>query len=471
MSRRSLFVMSGLATASLVLVGGAFGAGFALAGGPGLIAQAQEVAETTTSAEEIGRALPLASPSPLRVRTCSVGALVNDERLGSLSAVVLEPESGDVLFSRMGETSVAPASVAKIVTAAVALTALGPERTFSTTVVQSSEPGTIVLVAGGDPTLSLTPEGSESVYQGAPKMSNLASQVLASLSEGLPQGERVRIDTVVIDSSLFGQEDTWNSTWSSDARAKGYISQVTALQVDGDRRDPAVTLGRRSDDASSRAARAFVDALRAAGNAARYVEVIEGKADEGAQVLGQVQSRPVSELVTYMLKESDNTLAEYLARHSALAMGKDPLFDAVDPAFEGVLAAAGLPSDHVTLVDGSGLSASNQVTPLFIAQLLREIYADAGSVGQIRDGLPIAGVDGSLDDRFVDENAVLVGRVMAKTGSISGVRSLAGFVTADDGADLVFAVFATGDVDDSARPAIESLVAGFSACGENLADF
>lgn len=471
MARRTLFLITGLAAASLVLMASAFGAGFALAGGPGLIAQAQKVAETATEAEEDGRALPGASPSAVRVRTCSVGTLVNDERLGSLSAVVLEPESGDVLFSRMGETSVAPASVAKIITGAVALTALGPERTFQTTVVQSSEPGTVVLIAGGDPTLSVTPEGSESVYEGAPKVSVLAAQVVAALSEGLTEGERLRIDTVVIDSSVFGQEDTWNSTWSSDARAKGYISQVTALQVDGDRRDPAVTVGRRSDDASNRAARAFVDALRAAGNSSRYVEVTEGIAEEGARVLGQVQSRPVSELVTYMLKESDNTLAEYLARHAALAMGMEPAFGSVDPAFDEVLAAVGLQGDHITLVDGSGLSASNQVKPLFIAQLLRDVDASAGSLGTIKAGLPIAGVDGSLDDRFLEENAVLAGRVMAKTGSISGVRSLAGFVQADDGADLVFAVFAHGDVDDSARPAIESLVAGFSACGENLADF
>lgn len=471
MARRPVTLVLSITVASFLLVGVSFGAGIALARGPGLIAQAQEVAEGHESEREEGRPLPIASPVGLRVRTCSVDPLTQDERLGTLSAVVLEPLSGDILFSRNADSLVTPASVAKVVTGAVALEVLGPERTFQTTVVASSEPDTVVLVAGGDPTLTTVPEGAESVYVGAPKISLLAQQVIASLLEGLPEGEKVRIDNVIIDTSIWADAPTWQESWSPSARANGFISQITALQVDGDRRDPSVDVNRRTDDASARAARAFIDALRAAGNTARFVSLSDGSAEQGARVLGSVSSRPVSDLVTYMLKESDNTLAEYLARHVAVNLEMSADFEAVGPAFSQTLAGYGLPESDIVFHDGSGLSANNRVTPLYIAALLREIHQSGGSLGMVKNGLPIAGVDGSLEDRFIEQNSPLVGKVAAKTGSISGVRSLAGFVTADDGSDLVFAVFTEGDIDDTARIAIENLVAGFSSCGENLADF
>ena len=83
----------------------------------------------------------------------------------------------------------------------------------------------------------------------------------------------------------------------------------------------------------------------------------------------------------------------------------------------------------------------------------------------------MAGVDGSLDNRFFGDNAIAQSEVRAKTGSINGVRSLAGFITGADGADLVFAFFATGDVTDESRTALETLTTAVYSCGSNLADF
>ena len=100
-----------------------------------------------------------------------------------------------------------------------------------------------------------------------------------------------------------------------------------------------------------------------------------------------------------------------------------------------------------------------------------EVFRSEGSIGLLVEALPIAGVDGSLDDRFGGENAVATSRVQAKTGSISGTRSLAGFIQGVDDSDFVFAFFATGTVDDDARTALETVVAGVYSCGANLADF
>jgi D-alanyl-D-alanine carboxypeptidase/D-alanyl-D-alanine-endopeptidase (penicillin-binding protein 4) len=391
--------------------------------------------------------------------------------LGTFAGTVTDPRTGEVLFSRNDDLGVTPASVVKLVTGAAALITLGPDTRLETTVVESADPTRVVLVGGGDATLSSLPKGVESVYLGAPKISTLAEQTIAALAASSPEGEPVAISEVVLDLSLWDTEEIWDSSWLPDARSNGFISQVTPLQVDGDREDPKSFVSRRSDDAADRAARAFIDALRVAGNTVRNVTVTRGQAEPGARVLAAVQSQPVVGLVTYMLKESDNTLAEMLGRHVSLAVGLGGGQDTLNQALAGSLVSRGIPIEEISLQDGSGLSNLNRVKPAYIAVLLGEIYRSETSLGKVRDGLPVAGADGSLKDRFTGENSIAAGRVFAKTGSIKGVRSLAGFVTAQDGAELGFAFFAMGEVGDETKVALDDLVTGVYSCGENLANF
>jgi len=379
--------------------------------------------------------------------------------------------TGETLFAREPETPVAPASVTKVVTAAAALATLGPDAVFSTTVRATDDPQKIVLVGGGDATLSARPSGSASVYVGAPTLQDLAEKTVAALSQNLAEGDKVAITEVVVDASLWNPEDSWDASWASDARFRGNISQVTALQVDGDRDSPSVDMSRRGNNAINRAADAFVQELRKAGNTARFVTLSFAVAPADSTVLASVSSRPVVELVAYMLKESDNTLAEMLARHVSLSVGLGGSSASVNPAIGGALAAYGLPVEDLSLRDGSGLSALNQVTPAFVTSLLVEIARSSGDLALVRQGLPIAGVDGSLDDRFTGVNVAARESVAAKTGSITGVRSLAGFVTAQDGTELAFAFFSTGTVGDETRQALETVVTGVHTCGSNLADF
>jgi D-alanyl-D-alanine carboxypeptidase/D-alanyl-D-alanine-endopeptidase (penicillin-binding protein 4) len=172
-----------------------------------------------------------------------------------------------------------------------------------------------------------------------------------------------------------------------------------------------------------------------------------------------------------MVKESDNTLAEVLARHVSVAVGLGGQAQTVNQALTGILAGRGLPLEGVTLRDGSGLSSLNRVKPQYVAALLLEMYHSGGNLALVRQSLPVAGVDGSLKDRFAGPNAGLVGKVEAKTGTIKGVRALAGYVNASDDTELIFAFFATGDVGEASRVAIETLVTGIYTCGDNLAHF
>ena len=452
--------------------GGAYGAGLATAG-----LSAEVLADTVAPAPEVvveamaSREKPVVDLAALHIPTCSLSSLLESEALGEFSGAVIDPVTNDVLFDRGVDTLLAPASVQKVLTGVAALNTLGPDTTFQTTTFSTEDPEVLVVKAGGDLTLSATPEGTESVYIGAPKLADLAEKTIAALKASLPEDERVTIRELVVDASLWDSEDNWREAWASSARTNGFISRVTPLQIDGDRFNPSAVMGQRSGDPMGRAASAFVTALRQAGNSARFVSVSFEPTPEGASQVASVSSRPVSELVTYMVKESDNTLAEMLGRHISLAQGLDGSGNSVGEGLMTSLASLGIPDEGLVIDDASGLSGANRLTPDFVASLLSQVLRSEGDMGLLAGALPIAGVDGSLDDRFTGENAVAQGRVFAKTGSIQGTRSLAGWVSAEDDSDLVFAFFATGQVGDEARVALETVVTGVFSCGANLADF
>ena len=470
-AKKKIVVLGASVTVLVLALGGSFSAGYALSGVEKLVTEVAVASPDPVVVLAEVRDQPSVVAQPERIRTCSIDSLAQTPELATFSGIVIDPLSGEVLFSRNEDVSVAPASVLKLVTAAAALTTLGPEARFETKVVGSPEPTTVVLVGGGDATLSTLPEGSESVYVGAPKLSSLAQQTIASVSAALEEGERVVISEVVVDVSLWDDSDRWDASWRSDARANGFISQVTPLQVDGDRQNPAMTISRRGDNATDKAARAFVDALRDAGNTARFVRVSYGQAEPGARVLGSVQSQPVSALASYMLKESDNTLAEMLGRQVSLASGLGGSAESLNEALAGTLATRGIPAEDIVVQDSSGLSSLNRLRPSYVTTLLGEVFRSESSLAQVREGLPIAGADGSLKDRFTASTSPAAGRVFAKTGSIQGVRSLAGFISSAEGADLAFAFFSLGEVGDPTRDALDNLVTGVYSCGGNLANF
>ena len=469
---RNILGFVALGVAVVLGVIGAYGAGVTIgAFSEGSSTQTGESDLETVASASSSRTVPAVASAPLAIPTCSISSLLDSDSLGNFSGVVVDPLTNEILFDRGADTLLAPASVNKIVTGAAALSALGPDTTFPTTTLAIDDPEVLILRAGGDLTLSSTPDGEESVYVGAAKISELAEQTIATLEASLPEDDKVTIRELVVDVSLWNAEDNWRDAWASTARTRGYISRITPLQIDGDRFNPDAVMGQRGGDPVGRAASAFVNALRQAGNSARYVSVSYDVTPEDARPVASVSSRPVSELVTYMMKESDNTLAEMLGRHISLAQGFDGSGDSAGEALLSSLAHLGIPDDGIFLDDASGLSQGNQVTPEFITGLLSEVYRSDGDIGLLAEALPIGGVDGSLDDRFQGANAIAQGRVFAKTGSIQGTRSLAGWVTAEDGSDLVFAFFAHGEVSDEARGALETVVVGAYSCGANLADF
>jgi D-alanyl-D-alanine carboxypeptidase/D-alanyl-D-alanine-endopeptidase (penicillin-binding protein 4) len=459
------WLFSALALAFVLMGTGAVFAGVAYASQPQAAPQPGET-------QLPPRPQPSAVPASAVLRTCSVSALTRDPRLMTLVGAVERADTGETLWAYGANGAERTGSVLKVLTASAAIEQLGADFQITTSVVAGSAPGSIVLIGRGDATLSAMPAGTESVYAGAPKLSSLASAVIASYSAAYP-GQH--ITQLILDASYWNPADKWDSSWKRSEQTIGYHSEVTALQVDGDRQDPTKQTSPRSTDPISRAGSQFLAALRTAdteGIVDSDVAISTGTAAGGAS-LGEVKSQPVRVLIQQMLLNSDNTLAEMLARIVSKEAGLGGSAASLQQAIPGAL----WPDDPATVTqvvikDGSGLSENNGVPASVMAEFMRRVQAGADNLDLVRDALPVAGKSGTLAGRFTGDNAVARGHVVAKTGWIDTAYTLAGFLDAADGTRLTFAFYAIGPgITDDAKAALDTLVTGVYNCGDALATF
>ena len=428
-------------------------AGFSLSGGGNL-----PTANPTNSSSASNSATATASPSGNR--TCSVATQATDPLLATLHAVVMNASTDEVLFDRLADVPAATASTMKTLTAAAAVLTLGPTYRVETRVYSDpAQPGTIFLVGGGDPTLSRTAPGVQSVYKDAPKLSNLAVQVNA-WANGSP------ITRIVLDSSKFAGP-SWESSWERSEQTEGYMPEITALTTDGDRAKPGNQDSPRSTKPVTRAGAAFKAAI---GSLATSATVEQGTLPAGAVQIAKVASQPISKWINHMMQVSDNTEAEYLARLVSLKLGYDGSFSSLNAAIKQALSTLALDMNGLTIRDGSGLSDFNAVSPKFMAQLFKLIVNDSNGLETVHQSLTVAGESGSLASRFGGENKDAAGHIFAKTGWIKKGYTLAGIIKAEDGTDLVFAVYALGEVQEATKQAIDNLVTGFYRCGNTLSN-
>ena len=397
------------------------------------------------------------SVSPELVQ-CSVKELEENPLILDLQAQVIDASSGKVLFDRASSTPARAASVMKLLTAAAALETLGPDYRVTTRVyADAKDPSIIYLVGAGDVTLSRTKPGTNSVYRNAPKLSDLVRQIGSwSSTQTFSQ--------IVLDSTLYGgSKGEYQSVWDKRGITEGYMSYVSALQVDGDRENPASKDSARSTDPVARAGEWFRQEL---GTKAAGAFLSKGKAPADAVEIASVRSAPLTLWIDYMLTVSDNSIAESLARLVSLDLGLDGSFTSLTQAFRAALAGTGIDLTGLKVEDGSGLSRFNQVSPASINQLLQKIDQRYKNFQIIYDGLPVSGTPGSLGYRFEDA----VGKVIAKTGWIRTGYTLAGYLTPEDGSRIIFTVYNLGDVTIANQEALDELVMGFYGCGSSLVD-
>ncbi len=403
--------------------------------------------------------LPADAPAPT---PAGVAALLDEaagELPGEFTAAVLDPADRSVLGAVDADEPLVPGSTVKVLTGAAALLTLDAGGAFATRVRAGAAPGTVGRVGGGDPTLTALPEGETGTYPSPSRLRELADEVRAA--------SPVPVERVLVDLSRWSGPELAEG-WDPGDVGGGYVTPIVPAMLDGGRADPGLQDGPRVTDPGPAAGRALAELLDADPDA-----VAEGTAPTGAQELGAVSSAPFSVLVEHMMRSSDNVLAEALAREVALARGGGATFAGAAEQTLAALGQAGFDPSGVVLQDGSGLSRLDRVP----ARLLGELVAAAAAPTQGEDdveflrpiitGLPVAGGDGTLDERFGTSSDAAAGRgtVRAKTGTLTGVSSLAGVVVDADGRLLVFALMSNGVNPAEIRPELDALAAELAACG------
>lgn len=405
---------------------------------------APSVLRPTTSA-------PGAAPTAAGV-SAEVGALVR--RLGSnASALIVDPSTGTVLLARAESRPLTPASTTKLTTAAAALDVLGPQTRLSTTTYRLDD--TIYLVGGGDPTLVSTGGGNPDAG-GSASMRELARSTAAKFTA-------LTTVRLVYDASLF-TGPRLGPGWKSSYPSAGVAAPVSALVVDGGH--PSRGARAFVADPARQAAKVFAGFLRGQGLNVESVDA--GVVDAKAEQVAQVQSATVQDIVESMLTESDNNEAEALAHLVGGKVLGNASFAGGAEATEQTLRTLGVDVDGVSLADGSGVSTRNRIPAETLAGILavvtRGTDADLAAIGP---GLPVAGLTGTLADRF-DTAATRPGRgvVHAKTGTLTGVATLAGTVRTREGRVLVFALLTNGVRSlDAARDRMDEIASRLATCG------
>jgi D-alanyl-D-alanine carboxypeptidase/D-alanyl-D-alanine-endopeptidase (penicillin-binding protein 4) len=425
---------------------------------------------TTPRSGYSGQAAQLATAAGV---TATLGRLLSSPTLGShVGAMVADLSSGQVLLSRQAESGFAPASTAKLAVAVAALHVLGPAARFTTKVVAGAAPSSLVLVGGGDPTLAAGPFPAADYPQPASLASLAAATARALKARGV---HSVRLS---YDTSLFsgpGMAPGWPNSYVTT----GNVTPIESLEVDQGRLTPAGA-PEDSDDPGNFRPRTFTPAPQAAQSFASFLAdrgiavrgpLAQAAAARGSATVAAVSSPPLAEIVQQMLTESNNVIAENLARQVAIATGRPASFSGAAAAETAVLHELGI-RGTTRLVDASGLSPQDRIAPGVLVQVIR-LAATTGQPGlrPVLTGLPVAGFSGTLapgGSVFPDVGQAGLGLVRAKTGNLETVVSLAGVAQDRDGELFAFAFMAdqlpkTGL--DTGAGDLTRLATSLAACG------
>lgn len=369
--------------------------------------QAQKLPEVSLLRQDTGEVM---LPWPVNVQT-RLDSLVKDtlfERT-QLGLMVYDLSADSVLYSYGGKQALRPASTMKLLTSVAALDLLGSGYAFRTylyykgTISKGVLSGDVWLVGGMDP---LFDERDMRIF-----------------AETI---HRIGVDTIrgrIMQDLSFKEEQLLGEGWCWDDENP----QLTPLLISG------------KDEFASQ----FKDELMKCGV---FVDapVSTGRLPKDKDVLLICsRSHALREVLEPMMKESDNLYAESMFYQIAASIGKRPA-EAVHARqlIKQLLTRAGVTGVQYRIADGSGLSLYNYVTPELMIRLLRYAYLKRDVMAALYPSLPVAGVDGTLKKRmtkgFAYEN------VHAKTGTVSGVSSLAGYCRSANRHLLAFCIINQG---------------------------
>jgi len=357
--------------------------------------------------------------------------------------LIVNPRTGDTLYSKNAGKLFMPASNMKIITAASALTLLGPEYRYKTTFATNGEKrdslldGDLLVIGRGDPTVS-------------DRMRHLATTVMDALGDSLrAHGIRQVGGSIARVGNAF-PDSIYGYGWEWDDLGEYYGAGVDELifnegMAPTTLRPPPDTVRDSLYSGPARdPAKAYLDALKD-GLVRKGIAVDAGVRDSilptpfKMDTLFVLTSPPLREILPAFMKDSQNQIGEILLRTIGLERAGLGTADTARKIVGQQLLGWGVQPDGFIIRDGSGLSDNDLLTPETIVRVLDRIQRDT-AFAVFYNSMPIAGVDGTLDKRMKGTPAE--GNVRAKTGTLSKARTLSGYVTTSDGERLIFSVMA-----------------------------
>lgn len=347
--------------------------------------------------------------------SATLAKLVDAPALGSFGIHVTDASTGEVIFERGSSQAMIPASSTKMLSAAAALLKLGADDVIHTQVLKTNE-NTVVIQGSGD--VWLTEE----------RLEDLAAQIQRSM----PQ-----VNNVLVDVSAWPGEKILPG-WDPQDVDGGFIAPLEPLMLHQGRLGAATGDVPRSHTPALDVAQALAQQLGA--STFGYTQSATG------ETIASTQSPTLERRIELMMEDSDNVMAEAIARE----------LDAADPtgATLATLQESGLDTSGITLADNCGLSLNNRITPLLLGQISTKAVQDE-QLRPLLATLPIAGATGTLSDRFVGLDGR--GWVRAKTGTLTKVAALAGVVPSHSGHMLSFAMISNGADVNGARKGIDQI--------------
>ena len=406
-------------------------------------------------------------------------------------------DSGDVVFAHHGDRLLMPASTMKIITLAVAAERLGWDYSYETTLLSSGAVvdgvlrGDLIVRGSGDPTIN------SSAGNGMPAFDAWAATLLKAgitavdgqvigdddlvedaapgygwswddlpYGYATPGGALQHHDNVAVlrvhPDSVVG-EDAVIEVWPQASGVR-VVNRVETVSPDG---DIELTLQRMPNGALEVVGAVpanttpvlltasvqnptifFVGGLKqtltmwgidVSGDAVDIDDVDPTIADDALRVLASHRSPPLFDIAATLMGASQNLYAETLLR--TLDQDRRPRTAAAGrDMMRGVMESWGVDPSRIVVADGSGLSRYNYVTARTLVDVLQRMHDDPRHASPFLATLPVAARSGTLAMRL--RGTAAAGNVHAKTGSMSNVRALSGYVTSADGEALAFAVLA-----------------------------
>ena len=335
--------------------------------------------------------------------------------LANPAMIVIDGSTGKVIYGKNIDSQRKPASVMKILVGVVTLEYLDPQAVFNTTVTISPANKTVIVRGSLDPWFSLDHKVARKMSRASlPYMGFNTLTAVKKANGGSLKNYKV------IYSNLYSQD----------------VSNLKAFW----------------------AKRGFKPTFKSVSDNEAY--------ETQGDLVASENSPTVTEILDWMMLWSDNLLAERLARLSARAAGESLDIEGVDRIFRKLLAEFEIDATKLVVKDASGLSKQNRITAKLMGELLYKIRKEE-KFALLYETLPISGVSGTLNTRFITTAPSAVGLIRAKTGTLNGTATLAGYVQSTD-REYVFVTLADdiakgNSASKKARAAIDRVLGRIAA--------